>query len=183
LYTVIQYIRYIYGIVPYTEMSYTVLANPIYIHKHTHSHTLAQIAVAGPCLSTTRECASKKSKQSSNEVRRTAFTHARTHAQTHARTHTFTHAPIDACTHTFTHARMHAHRRTHVASARTVHIRWTYGSFDREVTKYTVIYGVCTQLCPALLTHAVKSLIEQAHPFIHKLTSAWVFRWGGCCWC
>jgi len=30
-----------------------------------------------------------------------------------------------------------------VGLARTIYVRFTYGIFGREITKYTVIYGVC----------------------------------------
>jgi hypothetical protein len=34
--------------------------------------------------------------------------------------------------------------------ARTIYIRCTYGDFDREITKYTLIYGVYIRFWPTL---------------------------------
>jgi hypothetical protein len=40
----------------------------------------------------------------------------------------------------------------HVGLARTIYIRFTYGIFGREITKYTVIYGVYIRFWPTLFT-------------------------------
>ena len=37
-----------------------------------------------------------------------------------------------------------------VGLARTTYIRYLYGIFGREVTRYTVIYGVCIRFWPTL---------------------------------
>ena len=42
--------------------------------------------------------------------------------------------------------------RTRVGLARTIYIRCIYGNFGREITKYTVIYGVYIQFWPTLNT-------------------------------
>ena len=34
--------------------------------------------------------------------------------------------------------------------ARTIYVRCIYGIFGREITKYTVIYGVCIRFWPNL---------------------------------
>ena len=42
---------------------------------------------------------------------------------------------------------------THISLARTIYIRCIYGIFGREITKYTVIYGVYIRFWPTLHTH------------------------------
>jgi len=40
--------------------------------------------------------------------------------------------------------------RVYVGLARTIYIWFTYGNFGREITKYTVIYGVYIRFWPTL---------------------------------
>jgi hypothetical protein len=49
--------------------------------------------------------------------------------------------------------------RTLLGLARTIYIRCIYGIFGREVTKYTVIYGVYIRFWPTL--HIIKSLLPE----------------------
>ena len=57
-----------------------------------------------------------------------------------------------ACTCSETRARMqiHMHKHTCVGLARTIYIRCIYRIFGREITKYTVIYGVYVRFWPTL---------------------------------
>ena len=50
--------------------------------------------------------------------------------------------------------------RTCLGLARTVYIRRVYGFYGREITKYTVIYGVCIRFWPTL--HMVQTLLALA---------------------
>ena len=48
-------------------------------------------------------------------------------------------------------ARMHTYgEATYVGLAKTIYIRCIYGIFGREITKYTVIYGVYKRFWPTL---------------------------------
>ena len=45
---------------------------------------------------------------------------------------------------------MGSQRALYVGLARTIYIRCMYGNFGREITKYTVIYGVYIRFWPTL---------------------------------
>ena len=42
---------------------------------------------------------------------------------------------------------------TYIGLARTIYMRCIYGIFGREITKYTVIYGVHIRFWPTLYIH------------------------------
>ena len=51
---------------------------------------------------------------------------------------------------------------TYVGLARTIYKRFVYGIFGREITKYTVIYGVYIRFWPALHTYVIRDEVEHA---------------------
>jgi hypothetical protein len=44
-----------------------------------------------------------------------------------------------------------------VGLAKTIYVRCIYGNFGREITKYTVVYGVYIRFLPGLVTGYVLS--------------------------
>jgi hypothetical protein len=47
--------------------------------------------------------------------------------------------------------------------ARTIYIRCIYGTFDKEITKYTVIYGVYIRFWPTLIISGLVAQVFVAH--------------------
>ena len=46
----------------------------------------------------------------------------------------------------------------YIGLARTIYIRCIHGIFGREITKYTVIYGVCIRSWPTLRIYGVHTV-------------------------
>ena len=57
-----------------------------------------------------------------------------------------------------------------VGLARTIYIRCIYGTFGREITKYTVIYGVYIRFWPTL---CMCTRLRQMHSTISRRVSKW----------
>ena len=83
------------------------------------------------------------------------------HKRTHTHAHTCAHGDINNNTivafvqvkqliHTRTYSRVHVS----IGLARTIHIRCIYGTFGREITNSTVIYGVYIRSGPTLRIHS-----------------------------
>jgi hypothetical protein len=103
---------------------------------------------------------------------------ARTHTHTH--THTQTYAYIHTLTNTYTphthviqslslwvqhHTKLGLAIYTHIYNIVYIilYIRWVYGNFGREITKYTVIYGAYIRFWPALLINIMSAASHRAH--------------------
>jgi hypothetical protein len=48
---------------------------------------------------------------------------------------------------------------TYIVLARTIYIRFIYGIFGREITKYTVMYGVYIRFWPTLHIHYLHTIL------------------------
>jgi len=116
-----------------------------------------------------------------------AHIHTHIHMQTHAHTHTHTRTQLST---DWAHVPKKQSRRpadtSYVGLARTIYIRCVYGIFGREITIYTVIYGVCirfwpnlllrharptSQLCTSGLETAAK--LRNTHSHTHTYTHTW----------
>ena len=55
-----------------------------------------------------------------------------------------------------------------VGLARTMYIRLIYGIFGREITKFTVIYGVYIQFWPTLLmcNYSTRAVCDHVHDWV-----------------
>jgi hypothetical protein len=80
------------------------------------------------------------------------------HGTAYARNHTAHHTTLLHFPHVVTHTTMTIHTlASFLGLARTIYIRCIYNIFGREITKYTVIYGVYIRFWPTLASFPMLS--------------------------
>ena len=77
--------------------------------------------------------------------------------------------------HCFTHLKQPcATEVTCVGLAKTIYIQCMYGNFGREITKFTVIYGVYIRFWPTL--HVCETQVDVSQHFLHQELSVLPFN-------
>jgi len=83
---------------------------------------------------------------------------ASVHSFVHSSVHSFVHSSLHSlCASPRKLVQLYKRTRVNVGSAKTIYILCIYGIFGREVTKYTVIYGVLIRFWPTLVICVIAS--------------------------